>query len=489
MTRSRKNRKLLLPALVIVALALTNLGGSFAEDTPGKPPPLDVVPRPFRIATDYPSIQAAIDSLEPGIGGTVYIPEGRYRLDKALDLTRMNYHTQTREEDRKLGRKSRTNTYLHLMGAGNGTILEGTMKEGPVIDMTDASYCTLSNLQIQSRTADCGILLARPHPKLRNGILLSCGWHNFYNLNIGGQYRSAAVYNQASEVDRWYGCTFSNSTPDAHCFVFTYRNFAGIKSPYVGETCDIGSNADQRLYGCLFFHHPAKSKGEPQGATIYIQGWAEDFSLTDCDFGTSNVKAAVWIDSTRNPVKQVHLTNNRFENQNEVLLLSTGRTFLVDFQGNTCYGAATNYIRADHAEYWRIQGNMFGRSETPTAAPLQFKALVRSDLGKNWYLSREGDKAKDTPLLAAQCVETDVVLPSASDFRGSLVRSRLVALNEAGVRREYGGGQAGVLNLMPLDVKTVAEPKRGDVALDDGSNTPDKKPAIAIFDGKQWIFR
>ena len=189
------------------------------------------------------------------------------------------------------------------------------MKAGPVIDMTDASYCTLSNLKIQSQTADCGILLARPHPKLRNGILLSCGWHTFYNLNVGGHYRVAAVYNQASEVDRWYGCTFSNSTPDAHCFVFTYRNFANIQSPYVGETCEVGSNADQRLHGCLFFHHPAKGKGEPQGATIYIQGWAEDFSLTDCDFGTSNVKAAVWIDSTRNPVKQVHLTNNRFENQ------------------------------------------------------------------------------------------------------------------------------------------------------------------------------
>jgi hypothetical protein len=38
-------------------------------------------------------------------------------------------------------------------------------------------------------------------------------------------------------------------------------------------------------------------------------------------------------------------------------------------------------------------------------------------------------------------------------------------------------------------VKTIAQPKRGDVALDDGANTPDKRPAIAIFDGKQWIFR
>ena len=474
----------------VAAAVLASRSVNVAEDAPGKNPGTVAASGPFRIATDYPSIQAAIDSLEPGVGGTVFIPEGRYRLDKAIDLTRMNYHTQTRAEDQKLSRKSRINTYVHLMGAGNGTILEGTMKEGPVIDMTDCSYCTLSNLKIQSQTADCGILLARPHPKLRNGILLSCGWHTFYNLNIGGRYRVAAVYNQASEVDRWYGCTFSNTMPDAHCFVFSYRNFADIESPYVGETCEVGSNADQRLHGCLFFHHPAKGKGEPQGATIYIQGWAEDFSLTDCDFGTSNVKAAVWIDSTRNPVKQVHLTNNRFENKNEVLLLATGRTFLVDFQGNTCYGASTNYICADTAEYWRIQGNVFGRSDTSHASPLQFAALMRSDVGKNWYLSREDDKAAGTPLVqATQCVETDLVLPTAADFQGSLVRSRLVALSEAGVRREYVGGQTGLLNLTPLDVKTITQPKRGDVALDDGSNTPDKQPAIAIFDGKQWLFR
>ncbi len=88
-----------------------------------------------------------------------------------------------------------------------------------------------------------------------------------------------------------------------------------------------------------------------------------------------------------------------------------------------------------------------------------------------------------------ECAETDLILPSAADFRGSLVRSRLVALDDGGVRREYGGGRAGLLNLSPLDVKAIAQPKRGDVALDDGSNTSGKKPAIAIFDGKQWIFR
>ena len=64
--------------------------------------------------------------------------------------------------------------------------------------MTDSSFCSISQLQIQSRSAQCGILLARPHPKNRKNTLLSCGWHTFYSVNIGGSYSVAAVYNQAS---------------------------------------------------------------------------------------------------------------------------------------------------------------------------------------------------------------------------------------------------------------------------------------------------
>ena len=107
MTSGRVTAKVLIAlAFGVGAAVFAGLKMNHAGDSPGKNPAPGAASPPFRVATGYPSIQAAIDSLEPGIGGTVYIPAGRYRLDKALDLTRMNYHTQTREEDRKLGRKS-----------------------------------------------------------------------------------------------------------------------------------------------------------------------------------------------------------------------------------------------------------------------------------------------------------------------------------------------------------------------------------------------
>src|SRR6478672_199758 len=122
----------LLGAFLIVAVAHSAEPAAPAASTnPAAHPATPTTsptPRPFRVATDYPSIQAAIDSL-PDTGGTVYIPEGRYVLDKALDFTRRNYHVLLRDQEKAEGIRSRTNQYVHLMGAGNGTILEGRMKE------------------------------------------------------------------------------------------------------------------------------------------------------------------------------------------------------------------------------------------------------------------------------------------------------------------------------------------------------------------------
>ncbi|MHB8995645.1 MAG: hypothetical protein ACYC63_10375 [Armatimonadota bacterium] len=477
--------------IACVLFALYLAGGSALMAQEAVTPPL----RPYRVASDYPSIQAAVDSLPEMIGGTVYIPEGRWVLDKPLDLTRRNYHILLREQEQKAEGKSRSNSYVTLMGAGNGTILEGTMKSGPVIDMTDSSYCSISNLRIESQSAQCGILLARPLPKNRQGILLSCGWHTFYNVNVGGRYSVAAVYNQASEVNRWYGCQFGNSAPDAYCFVFTYRNFAGLVSPYAGELCEVGSNADQRLNGCLFMQYPEKSKtpDNPGGATIYIQGWAEDFTLTDCDFGVEGVKATVWMDGERNPCKQMHFTNNRFENKATHLFLVTGYTLHVNIENNSCEGAQRNFIFAPgRSEHWLVANNMFNNTVVPDTPTLRFGTLVDSRYERNWCLLNEsaGKEGQTPELVVTSCEESNIIVPRREAFRGTLVRSRLTGLNEAGVRREYLGATGGdvLMNLTPVNTKTIAAPKKGDLALDDGTNTTSRKAGLAVFDGAQWQY-
>ena len=45
-----------------------------------------------------------------------------------------------------------------------------------------------------------------------------------------------------------------------------------------------------------------------------------------------------------------------------------------------------------------------------------------------------------------------------------------------------------LLNLIPGDVTKIAHPERGDIALDDGTNTTSGKPGLAVFDGDEWVF-
>ena len=81
MSMQRLITTLKMPTMVLVVLVIgaaasvhVSPGINSAENSMGKNPAPGTASHPFRIATDYSSIQAAIDSLEPGIGGTVYIP-------------------------------------------------------------------------------------------------------------------------------------------------------------------------------------------------------------------------------------------------------------------------------------------------------------------------------------------------------------------------------------------------------------------------------
>ena len=478
--------------LVLIA-SIAALGCAYAQ-TPATPTP---ALRPFRVASDYPSIQAAVDSLPP-TGGTVYLPEGRWVLDKALDLTCRTYYDLPPQEREKRGLPVRIGSYIHLTGAGNGTILEGRMKDGPVIDMTDSSYCTLSNFQIWSNTAQCGILLARPDPKNRAGVLRSAGWDNFYNLWINGSYSVANVYSLTSEVDKWWGCWFTNGAPDSYCFVFTHRNFAQITSPFVGELAENVSCADQRLFGCFFMHYcTPRDKANPGGATIYLRGYCEDITVTDCDFGSAGVKATLWLDCSQGPVKQLHVTNNRFENSDTDLVFANGTedmaSWQVTFRDNNCYGTQRRFLESPGAaNYWQVAGNLFYGATTPGLAPLHFGALNNSVVERNWFLNEPEANQGKVPQVVVDgaCADSEVQVPRSEDFQGKLVRSRLTALNDNGTRREYLGDPSApvVLNLPLVDTAKLPNPKRGDLALDSGANTKSGKPGLAVYDGEKWQY-
>ncbi|HEX8912125.1 MAG TPA: hypothetical protein VF796_07170, partial [Humisphaera sp.] len=170
-------------------------------------------------------------------------------------------------------------------------------------------------------------------------------------------------------------------------------------------------------------------------------------------------------------------------------------TLLVDFTGNTCPGAGVNHITATgRSEYWTVSRNQLLHAKALGVPTMEFATLSRSVIERNWCDPKDAPgQAEPTPhvRVTGSAEESEIAVPRREAFAGTLVRSKLTALNDGGVRREFlgAGGEGGtVLNFTPTDTAKIAKPKAGDVALDDGTNTRNHKPGLAVFDGKEWSY-
>lgn len=92
-------------------------------------------------------------------------------------------------------------------------------------------------------------------------------------------------------------------------------------------------------------------------------------------------------------------------------------------------------------------------------------------------------------VITGVCKGNEITLASMKDLRLDCVpeQTTLIALNE---KRRYLGMTTGdeFLNLVATDTKVIQNPKRGDIALDDGTNTETKKIGLAVYDGEIWIY-
>ena len=156
----------------------------------GQEPEQAAKERAFLVATDFPSIQDAIDALPWG-GGTVYIPAGSYTIHKTLNMS-------SALRDRWCS--------INLRGAGmmGATVLTLDTHGEPGIDLSGNAFCQLSDIHFRNRSANVGILLSRPPDEG------SAGNHTFRNLLFDGAYPVSTVYSIGSEVNRWYDCNIGN---------------------------------------------------------------------------------------------------------------------------------------------------------------------------------------------------------------------------------------------------------------------------------------
>ena len=304
----------------------------------GEPPKALPRARGFLVASDYPSLQAAIDALPPE-GGTVFIPAGTYEITKTIDLTR-RYGLGAVP-----GRAAVT-----IQGAGIcSTRLVGKTGDMPIFDLSMSGYCVFRDLYVQGVDCEVGFLMARGPGKG------SAGSHVMENVVMSGRYRKAAVYLMGSEVNRFYNCHFSNTLPDAFTIYFGAGNMLGVKSPYV--EAQGGSNTELRLYGCTICSFGENSVG------LYVRGFASDVSIFGGYMANRGFSAIV-LDGTEACIDRVNIRDIRVEGEyGRHVLYAKGCVRNITISGGYWLTTGGEVIRYEvppkggtWAENWRIIG-------------------------------------------------------------------------------------------------------------------------------------
>lgn len=267
---------------------------------------------PIRLATDFPTLQAAVDSLpnSPRGSGTILLPAGRYLLREPLAL------------GARIG--------LQIIGenAIRTSIEAGyrDLDEFPMIDASECSWSRFSDFRVLNTNARfpkaCGLLFGRHREPAQD-----VGNYNLIErLDIIGHFHHACVASMGAELNRFVNLRMHNLRPGASAggLLGDSHNQAAIKSAtFAGaivrgstntenivEQCWItlrGNSGDAdavslrgisggwRLSNCFFAGAGENARDETYRSNIHLQGFRVG--------NTSHAPISVIIDGARNDAK------------------------------------------------------------------------------------------------------------------------------------------------------------------------------------------
>ena len=492
---------------MLLTLGLAMVAGGAGIAAGGKP----TVRGAFVSAGDYADLQAAVDAL-PKAGGTVVLPPGTYDLRKTLDLT---------------GKDGWRFISLIGQGYGHAAAIQVDTGDAPGIDLTGNAYCTFSGLRIVLRSCSVGVLMAR---KEGRG---SAGNHVFRDVMIEGhQTRAhpgpskALVASLGSEVNRYYNVRLLSNKPGITGLYVSAHNDLGLKSPYTKKTQG-GCNTELRLYGSTIGMWGRDSY------CLQLIGMCNDVSIRDCYLSAKGT-AAIHMDGTRASVGNVTISNVRIEGEHARHILTGlgnirhvtidqgqwicgwGEPILIDASTKTFKDPV--YYKADlrnTAHSWHIRDVFMSiwdgidatrNMGTPHRYPagdggyvfMRFDGLVHSRIDNVATVAARFEKAPDGKTRVVYAKNKTAVAVARVARGNTFTRlsdgvrlpddavGNVVDRLEHGVRRmAIGAGKPGsVLNLAPQDPRAVAQPRAGDVVLDNTSGVL----RLAVYDGGRWLF-
>lgn len=447
------------------------------------------------VATHFPDISAAFRKLREH-GGTLYIPNGTYPVSETIDLSGLGY-------DRG----------IRVIGDGRKAVILGDTHGKPIIDLTATGQISFENVNITSKSANVGILHGRSGGR-------SAGCCNYSFVFMEGAYSLACVYNLGSEVNRYYNCLFWNNAPGGHGYIFTYRNYFDIESPYIAldqHAC----NTDLAFYGCFWGVYG----GAGTEVNLYLLGpVTADVSLYGGDMSNKQPgRAAILLDARDTYMLSVRVHGMRFETAGTKHCIEAinGNILNVQISENMMESQEESIFAGGSGwkENWTVTDNMarclkesdWGQDTGRPA--MRFDSLVNSTInGTSGQLKRlntipggvndsgesELDKKRFYPLTSIRVDKEShgnhFIVRQSEDINlpPDTTGTRVAVLNDDAYGREYfhgvGVGTPVLLNLLPCDTAAIPNPKKGDVVLDSGKNAPNGIPTLAIYDGKRWRY-
>ncbi|MHB9025634.1 MAG: hypothetical protein ACYC7E_15935 [Armatimonadota bacterium] len=447
------------------------------------------------VATDFPDLHAAVDELRK-TGGSLYIPTGYYTVTETINLSGLGYSKGIR-----------------IYGDGRGSVIVGDTKGKPIIDLTATGMLSVEQLRISSKSANIGIL----HGRSGGG---SAGCCNYSFLFMDGEYSLACIYNLGSEVNRHFNCMFWNHAKGGHGYIFTGKNYFNAESPFQ-KLDQSACNTDLSFYGCFWGVYGGTGKE----VNLYLAGpVTADVCVYGGDMSNKNGgRAAVLLDGRGTHLLSIRIQGVRFETQGARHCVEAVDGYMPDVQirenmmlsEEECIYA----VGPGRKENWTISDNMleswkqadWGQQTGRSAIRIGFlsNSTINATSGR---LDRSrapgGADSAGAPTASTETrrfARMSIVVENESTGNHFTVRksedirlpaataaTRVSVLNDGPYGREYfhgaGVGTPVLLNLAPCDSQAIPAPKKGDVVLDSGKNTPDGKPTLAIFDGERWRY-
>ena len=481
------------------------------------------------VATDYASLQEAVDAAKRLKVRHLYMPPGTYDIDKTLNLTTdFGYN-------------------LIFEGAGWSTILNARTADTPAIDLTNTRYMVLKNFSLQGN-ASIGMLMARMGPgQWPQKSPPSTGNHEFHNVQIHGFFKKACALSYDAETNFYYSCDFSNRADGGDGFIITDYNREGAKSPYL----EFGDSTNTSFY---FYGTAFRAKGNGS-VGLRISGASSVFTIGGF-VRSEDSFAGIYLDGTGHAgqitIRDVHMEGSARHN---LYAVGAVRNILIEGGYWGCGADAANIRHQERvpggerahqhvafpeasgrAENWNIRNLLLSRSGTadPTSPRIRFDGLQDSRFTNiNYYVSVDRSGGEIKTLVPHIVVEKysrrnsfEVPSREAVQLRGDAKGNRIVALGDDGedkipslwlsgwtdapgnevrgmglhpsARQKYYDGTRrtyvkpddglSLLNLGVVNVFKIEKSRKGDFVLHDGTGFEDGEPRLAVFSGQKWLF-